>query len=157
VTITTDAMFRRSFTDVPAEYDSQVPKLDLALAELADVMIFMGDFGSPGLIADVPNIAQRRSARGKAFAPVSKKQIESNVRFVEVNNSLYPTPWRAERYGLSEDALARIFWTGVNVDYSGLQARGRKVKSAIEAGKQVRVRLQMALTSRSTSPAVLSS
>jgi leucyl aminopeptidase (aminopeptidase T) len=58
---------------------------------------------------------------------------------VEIGNNLYPTPWRAERYGMVEDELAKTFWNGVNLDYSDLQTRGAQVKAALAAGNNVHV------------------
>lgn len=139
VTLTTDEMERRSFTEVPAKYDSQERKLELALADVVDVGIFVGSTQSPDLLADVPDIATRRSAREKAFEPVFKKWAESN-RFVEVNNGLYPTAWRAKRYGMSEEELARMFWQGVNVDYSDLQTRGEAIRNSLARAKEMRIR-----------------
>jgi aminopeptidase len=139
VTITTDRMIRQSYTEVPAEFDSQPLKLDLALADLVDVQIAVGDLDAPELIADVPNVAERRTARGKAFEPVSEKLAEGDLRFIEVNNGLYPTAWRAKRYGMREEDLERVFWQGVNVDYANLQARGRELQKQLQAGKEVRI------------------
>jgi aminopeptidase len=137
VTLSSDRIIKSSYTEVSAELDSQAPKLDLALADIVDVLIAVGDFESPDLLADVPDIAARRSARGKAFEPVIKKQVASNLRLVEINNGLYPAAWRAKRFGTSEDELARIFWQGVNVDYANLQARGRELEKKLRAGNEV--------------------
>jgi aminopeptidase len=137
VTLASDRIVKSSYTEVSAELDSQAPKLDLVLADIVDVLIVVGDFESPDLLADVPDIAARRSARGKAFEPVIKKQVESNLRLVEINNGLYPAAWRAKRFGTSEDELARIFWQGVNVDYANLQARGRELEKKLRAGNEV--------------------
>lgn len=139
VTLTTDEMERQSYTEVPAKYDSQERKLELALADVVDVGIVVGSTQSPDLLADVPDIATRRSARDKAFEPVFKKWAEGN-RFVEVNNGLYPTAWRAKRYGMSEEDLSRMFWQGVNVDYSDLQARGEAIRKTLARAKEMRVR-----------------
>ena len=82
---------------------------------------------------------KRTAARGKANEPVVQAFLKNNVRNVEVGNDLYPTPWRAERYGMAEDALASTFWNGVNIDYSELQARGEQVKAALAAGNEVHI------------------
>ena len=58
------------------------------------------------------------AARGKADEPVSQAFLKNNVRNIEIGNNLYPTPWRAERYGMAEDELAQAFWNGVNLDYT---------------------------------------
>ena len=65
--------------------------------------------------------------------------MKNNVRTVEIGNNLYPTSWRAERYGMAEDELAKTFWNGVNLDYSDLQTRGAQVKAALAAGNEVHI------------------
>jgi hypothetical protein len=44
--------------------------------------------------------------------------LKRGVRTIEIGNNLYPTSWRAERYGMSEDDLSKMFWSGVNTDYA---------------------------------------
>lgn len=137
VALSSDRMIKRSFTDVPAKYDSQEPKLGLALADLLDVAITVDSIESAGLLEGIS--AERRAAQAKAGAPVNKKFVDNSVRFVEVGNGLYPTSWRAQRFGMSQGDLAKSFWEGANVDYSGLQSRGEAVKAALSAGKELRI------------------
>ena len=75
--------------------------------------------------------------REKTFQPVFKKMRERNVRIIFLGNGLYPTPSRAKQFGLSEAELAKLFWNGVNTDYSQLQATGAKVKKVLAEGKQI--------------------
>jgi leucyl aminopeptidase (aminopeptidase T) len=81
----------------------------------------------------------RLAARGKAGAEVGQAMMKNNVRQVDIGNNLYPTSWRAERFGIDEGELASMFWSGVNLDYSTLQARGEEVKTALAAGDEVHV------------------
>lgn len=137
VIVSSDRMIKRSFTDVPAKFDSKEPKLDLALADLLDVAIVVDSTESAGLLEGIS--FERRAARAKAAAPVNKKYVDNSVRFVEVGNGLYPTSWLAQRLGMSQGDLAKSFWEGVNVDYTALQSRGETVKAALAAGKKLRV------------------
>ena len=79
------------------------------------------------------------AARGKAGEAVGQAFLKNNVRTVEIGNNLYPTPWRAERFGMGEDELAKTFWNGVNLDYSELQTRGEQVKAALAGGNEVHI------------------
>jgi len=45
-------------------------------------------------------------------------------------------PERAKRFGISQEELAKIFWAGVNVDYTKLQATGEEVKKIVGTGKK---------------------
>ncbi len=136
VEYSSDRLSKRLFFDVPEKYDSQADTLGSKLADIVDVQISLGNNASEDLFEGAD--PKRVAARGKAAEPVVQKFLR-NVRNVEIGNNLYPTPWRAQRYGLDEDALARMFWNGVNVDYGELQARGEQVKAAIAAGNEVHV------------------
>jgi len=136
VTYSSDRLNKRLFFDVPEKYDAQADALGSKLADIVDVVITLGNGTSENLLegADPKRIA----ARTKADEPVVQKFLR-RVRTIEIGNNLYPTSWRAERYGMSEDELSRTFWNGVNIDYSELQARGDQVKAAIAAGGELHI------------------
>lgn len=136
VTLNSDRMVKRSYTDVDAKYDSQTPVLDLKLADVANVTISVDSNETEGLLADIS--PARFAARGKANEPVGDKFRKNNVRSVDVGNGLYPTEWRAKRFGMSLNDLSKTFWEGVNVDYTSLQQRAEQVKTAI-TGNEVHV------------------
>ena len=132
-----DRLSKRMFFDVPEKYDSQTNTLGAKLAEVIDVTISIGN----GLTQDLFEGAdpKRMAARGKAGEAIGQAFMKNNVRTVDIGNNLYPTPWRAERYGMSEDELSKTFWTGVNLDYSELQTRGEQVKAALAAGNELHI------------------
>ncbi|MCA1714306.1 MAG: aminopeptidase [Gammaproteobacteria bacterium] len=132
-----DRLSKRMFFDVPDKYDSQTNTLGAKLAEVIDVTISLGN----GLTQDLFEGAdpKRIAARGKAGEAVAQAFMKNSVRTVDIGNNLYPTPWRAERYGMSEDELSKTFWNGVNLDYSELQTRGEQVKAALAAGNQLHI------------------
>jgi len=134
VTIGSDRMTRRMFTDVPSKYDSQTPEFDLKLANLITAQIGV-DFGeTQGLLADIP--PERLAAVGKTFEPVNDLILKRNVRQVYLGNGVYPTAALAQMFGVSQQELAKIFWDGVNVDYTKLQATGEAIKTALATGKE---------------------
>jgi len=137
VTLGSDRMTRRMYDDVPAKYDSQTPEFALKLASLITAQIGV-EFGETiGLLADVP--PERRAAVSKAYAPVNNLMLKRNVRQVYLGNELYPTKARAELFGVSQKELAKIFWDGVNVDYSNLQKTGEAVKEVLATGKELHI------------------
>ncbi len=127
---------KRSYTDVPEKYDAQEPKLGLALAKIANVSINVDSQETEGLLADVP--PARIAARAKAGEPVGAEYLKNKVRTVEVGNGLYPTEWRAKQYEMPLDNFAKLFWEGVNIDYTDLQATGEKAKTAL-TGKELEI------------------
>jgi aminopeptidase len=137
VTYGSDRLARRMFFDVPEKYDSQADALGARLATLANVVIFVGNGMSENLFEGAD--PKRMAAQGKVAEPVGQAFMKHDVRTVEIGNNLYPTPWRAERYGMAEDELAKTFWNGVNLDYTDLQARGAQVKAVLAAGNNVHV------------------
>ena len=136
VTYSSDRLAKRMFFDVPEKYDTQMDAVGSKLADMVDVNISLGNNATENLFEGAD--PKRSAARGKADEPVMQKFLR-NVRTVELGNNLYPTAWRAERYGMSEDELAKTFWSGVNLDYSELQTRGAQVKTALAAGNEVHI------------------
>lgn len=132
-----DRLSKRMFFDVPPEFDSQPNALLMRLADDVDVVINVANATSENLLEGAD--PKRMAARTKADEPVGQAFLRNNVRTVEIGNNMYPTPWRAERYGMSEDDLGNAFWQGVNLDYSQLQTRGEEVRKAIAAGNEVHV------------------
>lgn len=131
-----DDLAKRSYTDVPEKYDSQAPKLALALAKIVNVTISVDSQESENTFADIP--PARIAARAKAGAPVNTEFTKNKVRQVSLGNDLYPTEWRAKRYDMPFDSFAKAFWDGVNIDYTDLQARGEQARKAL-AGKEMEV------------------
>ncbi|MDI9237723.1 aminopeptidase [Lysobacter sp. LF1] len=137
VTYSSDRMSKRMFFDVPAQYDAQSDAMALKLADIVDVVISLGNQSSENLFDGAD--PKRMAARAKADEPVGQAFLKHNVRTVEVGNNMYPTPWRAERYGMTPDELSSAFWNGVNLDYSQLQTRGEEVRKAIAAGNEIHI------------------
>jgi leucyl aminopeptidase (aminopeptidase T) len=137
VTVTTDRMSKRMFTDVPEKYDSQLNQRDLKLAGVIDAEIVVGRETAEGLFADAD--PKRMAARAKAGEAVMEAYIKRGVRTVEVDNGLYPNEWVAKQYGMSGEDLSKTFWGGVNVDYTDLQARGAQVSAALSSGNEIHI------------------
>jgi aminopeptidase len=136
VTYSSDRLSKRLFFDVPEKYDTQVDVAGSKLADIVDVNIALGNATSENLFEGAD--PRRMAARSKADEAVMQKFLR-RVRTVEVGNNLYPTAWRAQRYAMSEDELAKTFWNGVNIDYADLQTRGEQVKALVAAGSEVHI------------------
>jgi aminopeptidase len=133
----TDRLDKRMFFDVPAKYDTQPDKAVLGLMGMADAVINLADNTTEDLFEGADPV--RTAARAKAGEAINQAMLKRGVRTIELGNNLYPTSWRAERYGMSEDDLSKLFWNGVNVDYSDVQKRGDTVKAVLAAGDEVHV------------------
>jgi len=127
--IYSERMTKRSYTDVPEKYDTQEPKLGLAMAKIVNVTINVDSGETEGLLADIP--PARLAARAKASSPVGPEFTKNKVRNVNVGNDLYPTEWRAKRFDIPADNFAKMFWEGVNIDYTSLQTTGEKARTTL--------------------------
>jgi leucyl aminopeptidase (aminopeptidase T) len=137
LTVGSDRMFKKYYEEVPDKYDSQSPDLDLKLATLPGVVIGVDSNESDDVAAGIS--PARMAAVAKAGEPVADFYLKRNVRQVNVGNGLYPTAYRAKRFGMSQDDLAKTFWEAVNSDYSAVQTTGENVRTALAAGKEVHI------------------
>lgn len=137
ITLGSDRIFKKYYAEVPDKYDSQPPDLELKLATMPAVLFTVDTNESDDVSVGIP--PARQAAVGKANEPVAELYRERNVRQVEIGNNLYPTAFRAKRFGMSQDDLAKTFWEAVNADYSAIQATGEKVRSELATGKEVHI------------------
>ncbi len=137
LTIGSDRMFKKYYEEVPEKYDSQVPDLDLKLATLPAAAITIDTNESDKVAEGIPSA--RLAAVGKAGVPVGDLYLKRNVRQVQIGNNLYPTEYRAQRFGMSQTDLAKTFWEAVNADYSAIQTTGERVKNELSSGKEVHI------------------
>lgn len=137
LTVGSDRMFKKYYEEVPDKYDSQAPELDLKLATLPAVTFAVETNESDDIAAGIS--PARMAAVGKAGEPVTDLYLKRNVRQVNIGNGLYPTVYRAKRFGMSQDDLAKTFWEAVNADYSTVQTTGENVRTALAAGKEVHI------------------
>ena len=129
-----DRLSRRLYDDVPPKFDSQEPKFALKIAGIVDAQFFV-ESTDEAVMAGVP--AARVAATAKAGKAIMPLILKRNVRLVGLGNGLYPTPSRAKQYGLSEEALAKLFWDGLNVDYAKMQATGEALQRILSSGKKL--------------------
>lgn len=137
LTIGSDRLTRRMYTDVPTKFDTQTPELSLKLLSFVTAIISV-DYGeAPGLLADVA--PERFVTIGKANEPVGELLMKRNTKGVSLGNGLYPSDAQAKQFGLTKAELSDIFWKGVNTDYTKLEATGNKLKAVLSAGKEVHI------------------
>ncbi len=138
VALSSDRMTKRLFFDVPAKFDTQADALGLKLAENFDTVITVISNMDEGVLAGAD--PKRQAARAKVGQPVADAFLKRKARQVEVGNGLYPTAWRAKRFGMTDDELMKTFWEGVNVDYASLAARAEQVKGALAGGSEIQIK-----------------
>lgn len=137
ITIQSDRLTRRMVVDVPEQYDTQQDAFALALAGLVDVAISVDQPSAPDLLADIPD--DRMARRAQAGAAVGEAFEKADIRLVNLGNSMNPSPANANRLGLSQEELARVFWAGVGVDPSTIQSRGEALRGKLAAGQVLHI------------------
>jgi leucyl aminopeptidase (aminopeptidase T) len=137
VTYSSERLAKRMFFDVPAKYDTQVDPAQLALAKLVDVGINVGNGQTVNLFEGAD--PARMAARGEAGMQVADAMRAAGVRSVDIGNGLYPTAWRAERMGLEQEDLSKLFWDGTNVDYTQLQEQAEALRAKLASTRDVHV------------------
>lgn len=128
VTLSSEALIRRSYDEVPSTYATRTSALNLALVEVFDAQIAVDVGETEGLLAGVP--VERRAARAKAGQPVADAFLKRSVRFVNLGNGLYPTATLSRRLGVPQGSLAATFWRAANVPARTLREKAESVRAA---------------------------
>jgi leucyl aminopeptidase (aminopeptidase T) len=137
ITLFSERLSKRMYTEVPAKYDAQVPAFAMKLAGVVNARILVEDTENLGAFADIP--PERVAAVWNSYQPVNERMLKRNVKSLFLGNDLYPVASRAERFGMSLETLSKIFWDGVNADSGRMQATGATLKAALAGGKEVQV------------------
>ncbi len=137
LTVSSDRLTRKMFTEVPEKYDTQYPKLNMEVVKMITTQINVTSSDTPGLLADIP--PERFAVRNKAQKPVNDLYRESSIKSVQLGNGLYPTKNRAEQFEVPVDQLAKMFWDGINMDYNQLTTIGEKLSKKLTAGNTLNI------------------
>ncbi len=137
LTVGSDRLTRKYYTEVPVMYDLRAPELDYKILCFIDAAISVDYNEDPGLLTDIP--AERLAAISQANAPVTDLALSRKIKQVSIGNGLYPTDARAKQFGITYKELSDMFWKGMNVDYQELEATGNSVKKVLEAGNEVHI------------------
>ena len=137
IALQSESLVKRSYTEVPAWYDTMPPSLDIAMINTFDAQITVDVGETEGLLASVP--VSRRQARTKAGEPARELQFKKVVRLVNLGNGLYPTATTATRLGIPQTRLAEVFWRAAAVPAATLRARAEALRQTLAAGKSITV------------------
>ncbi len=137
LTVGSDRLDKKFYTEVPATYDSRPPELALKIYGFIDAAIGITYNEDPNLLSDIP--AERFAVISQASAPATDLFISRKIRQVGIGNGLYPTEARAKQFGITFKELSDMFWKGMNVDYLALEATGNSFRKVLEAGNEVHI------------------
>lgn len=128
-----ERLLRNVLANVPAKYDSQPRKVELALAKVADVIIDLTQFD--GSLAGSIS-AERQTAMSKAYQPVQKATVARKTRLLQLGNDFRPFASRAKDMGVTAAELERAYWAGIGADVTGACA---KLETALAKGKELTI------------------
>ena len=137
ITLGSDRLARRMYTNVPEKYDAQAPELDLKLMNMVTAIISVDYSATETALAGIS--PARIAARANAALPVTDVVVKRGVLGLNLGNNLYPTEELAKRFGMSQQDLSKIFWDAVNVDYAKLQSTADAIKRTLAGGKEVHI------------------
>ena len=137
IALSSERLFRRSYDEVPARFDSITSPVGMLLVNNFDVQINVDVGENEGVLAGVP--MARRTARGKAGQPINDAYFKRNVRSVNLGNGLYPTATLSRRIGVPQSDLSNAFWRASAVSPTSLRAKGNALRQAFGNGKVVTV------------------
>lgn len=152
ITLSSDEMTKRFYEDIPEVYDVQTSDFEVKLASIITARIHVDYSETENPLSGVP--PERIVTVNHANAPAWDLMLKRKVRQVYLGNDLYPTAERAQLFGVAQDELAKVFWNGVNVDYTQLRKTGEALRSVLAGGQLVHIThpggtdLKMEITAR---------
>ena len=135
ISLDSEKLWRRSYDEVPAQYDSQAPTLWLALVNTFDVQLSVDVGETENLMAGTP--PERMAARAAANQPVTDAVLKKSMRSVSLGNGLYPTAALAKTLGVPQARLASVFWKATAVPPEVIRTKGDSLRAALAASKEV--------------------
>jgi aminopeptidase len=137
LTVNSDRLTRKMFTEVPEKYDSQAPKLGMHMVKFITAQIEVSAGETSDLLSDIP--PERFKTRSDANRELRDYVEKNPIKMVALGNGMYPTKANADEFGISLEQLTEIFWSGVNVDYEKLSATGKKLESQLAKGNELEI------------------
>lgn len=135
ISIDSERLWRRSYDEVPALYDSQPPTLGLALVDIFDVQFSVDVGETPNIMAGTS--PERMAARSANYQPVTDAMLKKGVRGVNLGNGLYPTSALAKTLGRSQAQVASIFWKATTVPPDVIRTKGESLRAALAGAKEI--------------------
>ena len=121
------------------KYDDKVDAARLALAKSVNVIISLPTLRDDSIYAGFP--AARMAKRAKASTPITATLLGRNVRQVNLDNGLAPSPARAKELGIDEAEMSALYWSGLGADYTGIQAKAKQVQDLLAKASEVHITL----------------
>jgi aminopeptidase len=122
-----------------AKYDDKLDAARMALAKAVNVIISLPTDRDASIYASLP--ADRIAKLQQANTSIRQTLLSRNVRQIELDNGLAPSPTRAKELGIDEGELAALYWSGLAADYAGIQAKAKQVQDRLVKANELHLTL----------------
>ncbi|MDQ7824862.1 MAG: aminopeptidase [Candidatus Eremiobacteraeota bacterium] len=136
--IISDHLARRVAFEVPLEYLKRASLPARKKIEITDCVISIGSSEDPLLLSDLPE--ERSLAMASAAMPIMKLFSEmKKTRKLRTLGMGFPTPGRAEFFGLPFEEYHDLFWRAVLIDLPAMRRRQKAIAPFLDNAKKVRI------------------
>jgi aminopeptidase len=132
ITPHTDSLQKRVLTEADISFLETLPTPMAELAAFIDGRIVIDPLEDPRSLQDVPE--SRIGARRQAFRSIYDVLLERKVRWTGMG---FPTPEKAEMYGIDYEAFFDMFWKAVTTDYEKMYEKGKKIADILRGAREV--------------------
>jgi leucyl aminopeptidase (aminopeptidase T) len=122
---------------VPARYDNDPPKAQLKLYAIANAAVSIDFPADPTVVRSLS--PSRAAALRRAASPANEYFFKHGIPTIEVGNGILPDPGTAADFGVSVATLSKVFYSGLNADYSQIHADGSRIGSLVAASNKIHV------------------
>jgi leucyl aminopeptidase (aminopeptidase T) len=136
LTLYTDEIQYDYMLEQPIEYLETPDPFDLATLEIATISIDLAGIEDPTKLERIT--PERHRAMAKGSAPYLEKFLKSKHQGASFPLALV-TPQRAKTYGFDYEAWKENSYASVDVDYGEMQLLGKKLRTALEKAKEIRI------------------
>jgi aminopeptidase len=130
----TDRLTKRLLLEPDINFLETPPKSSMELAGCVDGQISLDRIEDPRIFQSVPE--ERIGAQRKSRIAINNILLERKVRWTGMG---YPTPEKAEMYGVRYEEFHDMFWKAVTTDYQDLYTRGKAVVDILRKGNTVSI------------------
>ena len=131
---TTDRLQKRLLLETDLEFLETYLKPLLNVADFTDGRIGIDPMQDPRVLQSVPE--ERMGARRKGIKSMSERLLEGKVRWTGMG---YPTPEKAEMFGIAYEGFHDMFWKAVLTDYTKMNELGRRFADVLQNTAHVRI------------------
>ncbi len=139
IKVSSESLAKKWIIQSIPKYDDKVDAAALALAKTVNVIIALPAVRDSSIWTGFPG--DRVAKLDKASTPIQAALLSRNVRRIDLDNGLAPSPSRARALGIDEGEMAALYWSGLAADYTGIQQKAKQVQDLLAKANEVHLTL----------------